>query len=123
MKLNRFIVNSDYTAAKMKGRYTLSLSVPSKYLSDGSTAYRYTSTITVPQGTYFENTTITTSLTSDKYQGNSVGIAPVWDWTGYISVYQSSPTQYTLACTLTGFDYTTPAFTINAVVNLAISPF
>ena len=123
MKLNRFILNSDYTAAKQKGRYTISLSVPSKYLSDGSTAYRYTATVTVPQGTYFENVNITTTLNNENYAGNSAGISPTYDWTAYLSVYQSSPTQYTLACTLNGFDSTTTAFTANAVINLAISPF
>jgi hypothetical protein len=123
MKLNRFIVNSDYTAAKMKGRYTISLSVPSKSIPDGSTAYRYTATVDVPQGTYFENVSISSSLTSGKFAGNSVGIDVNGNWTAYLAVYQSSPTKYTLACTLNGYQATTTAFTANAIIDLAISPF
>ena len=123
MILNNFIVNSDYTAAKQKGRYELSLSVPSVYISDGSTSYRYTSTITVPEGTYFENVNITTSLNNENYASNAVVIQQVWNYAAYISLYQKNATTYELACTLTGFDYTTPAFNIKAVFNLSISPF
>lgn len=123
MKLNRFIINSDYTATKQKGRYQVSLSVPSRSLSDGSTAYRFTNTVTVPSGTYFENVNITTTLNAENYAGNNVAIIPTGNWNAYISVYQSSATQYTIACTLVGFDATTTAFTANAVINLSVSPF
>jgi hypothetical protein len=126
MKLDRFILNSDYTAAKQKGRYTLSLSVPSKYISDGSVSFIYTSTITVPQGAYFENVNITSSLDNENYSGNNVGFSYDYSnksWSAYLSVYQSTPTQYTFACTLNGYNATTTAFTANAVVNLSISPF
>lgn len=123
MKLNNFIVNSDYTANKQKSRYTLSLSVPSVYLSDGSTSYRYTNTITVPSGVYFENTNITTTLNSENYASNSVAIQFGWQWVAYISVYQSASNQYTIACTLSGFESTTTAFTANATINLSLAPF
>lgn len=124
MKLNHFIVNSDYTANKQKGRYTVSLNVPSRSLSDGSTAYRFTNTVTVPEGTYFENVNIATTLNDENYVGNCVAIQPnSWYWTAYVSVYQSSSTQYTIACTLVGFESTTTAFTATATINLSIAPF
>lgn len=123
MKLNNFIVNSDYTANKQKGRYTISLNVPSRTLSDGSTAYRFTNTITVPEGTYFENVSISTTITNENYAGNVVAISPSGMWTAYVSCYRTSATQYTIACTLVGFDSTTTAFTANAVIDLSISPF
>lgn len=123
MKLNHFIVNSDYTANKQKGRYQISLSVPSKYLSDGSTSYRFTNTVTVPEGTYFENVNITTTLNSENYASNAVAIQPSWYWTAYISVYQKNSTTYEIACTLAGFESTTTAFTATATLNLSISPF
>lgn len=124
MKLNNFIINSDYTANKQKGRYTVSLNVPSRTLSDGSTAYRFTNTVTVPEGTYFENVSISTTLNPDEsFCGNNLAVSPTDMWTAYISVYQSSDTQYTIACTLTGFEETTTAFTANAVIDLSVSPF
>ena len=123
MKLNNFIINSDYTANKQKGRYQVSLSVPSKYLSDGSTSYRFTNTVTVPDGTYFENVNITTTLNSENYASNAVIIQSSWYWAAYISVYQKNSTTYEIACTLTGFESTTTAFTATATLNLSISPF
>lgn len=123
MKLNNFIVNSDYTANKQKGRYTISINVPSRTLSDGSTAYRFTNSITVPSGTYFENVSISTSITSEKYAGNVVAVSPTGMWTAYISCYRTSATQYTIAVTLVGFDSVTDAFTADAVIDLSISPF
>lgn len=123
MKLNNFIVNSDYTANKQKGRYTVSLSVPSCELDDGSTSYRFTNTVSVPSGTYFENVNITTTLTSEKYASNSVAIQPSWDWTAYIAVYQLNATTYEIACTLTGFESTTTAFSTTATLDLSVSPF
>ena len=123
MKLNNFIINSDYTANKQKGRYTISLSVPSCELDDGSTSYRFYNRATVPSGTYFDNVSISTTLNSENYASNAVIIQPDWDFAAYISVFQRDSTTYELACTLTGFEYTTPAFTINAIIDLSISPF
>lgn len=123
MKLNHFIINSDYTANKQKGRYPVSLNVPSRTLSDGSTSYRFTNTVTVPEGTYFENVNITTTLNSENYASNAVVIQPSWNYAAYISVYQKDATTYEIACTLTGFESTTTAFTTTATLNLSVSPF
>lgn len=123
MKLNNFIVNSDYTANKQKGRYQVSLNVPSRTLSDGSTSYRFTNTITVPAGTYFENVNITTTLNQENYASNAVIIQPIWNYSAYISVYQKNATTYEIACTLSGFEATTTAFTATATLNLSVSPF
>ena len=123
MKLNHFIINSDYTANKQKGRYTVSLNVPSRTLSDGSTSYRFTNPVTVPEGTYFENVNITTTLNSENYASNAVVIQPSWNYAAYISVYQKDATTYEIACTLTGFESTTTAFTTTATLNLSVSPF
>lgn len=123
MKLNNFIVNSDYTANKQKGRYQVSLNVPSRRLSDGSTSYRFTNSITVPAGTYFENINITTTLNQENYASNAVSIQPDWAYSAYISVYQKNSTTYEIACTLSGFEVATTAFTATATLNLSVSPF
>lgn len=123
-KLSRFIMNSDYTANKQVARRTVSLSVPSKYIDDFSTSYYYTKDITVPSGIYFDSTTIVTSLNNSiRYPSSSVNVTTNGAWVGYISLFQKNATTYTLACTLTGYEVTTPAFTIDATVNLSLPPY
>lgn len=124
VKISNFRKNSDFAAIKKVGRYTMHLSGSAGTRSDG---YQYSTTITVPAGVYIENVTLSTSLTSGSipssfylHQFNSAGAML------FIQVHQNTNTQYRLLATVgTGgaSSVSVPAFTVDAILNLSVSPF
>ena len=126
MKLNRFILNSDYTAEKQKHDFTLSLPSATTSVAGGQSKNR-TVDFTVPSGVYFENVTITTSLTgANSYVGNFLEYEPNDQLsTISFSVGQLNATTYRLTARIMNWDdrshnYT---FSASAKVHLSIAPF
>ena len=124
MKLNRFIINSDYTAEKQKGEYTLNLTVSN--LSIGANNERSQSTsIPIPSGVWFESVLMSSSLVgNDKY----VGPALHWESSDQmidvrIEVYNYGQ-QYTLRARIKNWDETTRtiSFTAQAKIKLSVAP-
>lgn len=126
MKLNRFILNSDYTAEKQKQSFTLTL--PSATTSvGGGQANNRTVDFTVPSGVYFENVIITSSLTgANSYVGNFLEYEPSDQLsTISFSVAQVNPTTYRLTARIMNWDSSTHSYTFSASakVHLSIAPF
>ena len=124
MKLNRFIINSDYTAEKQKGEYTLNLTVSN--LSIGANDERSQSTsIPIPSGVWFESVLMSSSLVgNDKY----VGPALHWESSDQmldvsIEVYNYGQ-QYTLRARIKNWDERTRtiSFTAQAKIKLSVAP-
>lgn len=124
MKLNRFIINSDYTAEKQKGEYTLNLTVSN--LSIGANDERSRSTsIPIPSGVWFESVLMSSSLVgNDKY----VGPALHWESSDqmldvHIEV-DNYGQQYRLRARIKNWDETarTISFTAQAKIKLSVAP-
>lgn len=124
MKLNRFIINSDYTAEKQKGEYTLNLTVSN--LSIGANDERSRSTsIPIPSGVWFEIVLMSSSLVgNDKY----VGPALHWESSDqmldvHIEV-DNYGQQYRLRARIKNWDEVarTISFTAQAKIKLSVAP-
>lgn len=126
MKLNRFLINSDYSAEKQSHSFTITLPSGSLTVAAGGTTRRYVD-ITVPSGVYFENVVWTTSLTgSRRYVGPFLEFEPTsMLYTVVFTVEQTSNTNYRLSGWVTNWDSSshTYTFSASAKVNLSISPF
>lgn len=126
MKLNRFIVNSDYTAEKQQQSFTLTLSNGSITVGGMDAGERHVD-YTVPSGTYFENVTWTTSLTGDdRYVGNFLEYEPSdMMTTTTFTLAKISPTVYRLSAYVMNWDSNpvTLTFSASAKVHLSVSPF
>lgn len=124
MKLNRFIINSDYTAEKQKGEYTLNLTVSNLSIGAYDETIRSTS-IPIPSGVWFESVLMSSSLVgNDKY----VGPALHWESSDqmldvHIEVYNYGQ-QYTLRAHIKNWDETTRtiSFTAQAKIKLSVAP-
>lgn len=124
MKLNRFIINSDYTAEKQKSEYTLNLTVSN--LSIGANDERSRSTsIPIPSGVWFESVLMSSSLVgNDKY----VGPALHWESSDqmldvHIEV-DNYGQQYRLRARIKNWDEVarTISFTAQAKIKLSVAP-
>ena len=124
MKLNRFIINSDYTAEKQKGEYILNLTVSNLSIGAYDETIRSTS-IPIPSGVWFESVLMSSSLVgNDKY----VGPALHWESSDqmldvHIEVYNYGQ-QYTLRAHIKNWDETTRtiSFTAQAKIKLSVAP-
>lgn len=124
MKLNRFIINSDYTAEKQKGEYTLNLNVSNLSIGADNEASRSTS-IPIPSGVWFESVLMSSSLVgNDKY----VGPALHWESSDqmldvHIEV-DNYGQQYRLRARIKNWDETTRtiSFTAQAKIKLSVAP-
>ncbi len=126
MRLNKFLLNSDYTAEKQKLDFTLSLPSATVSVGGGQSSDR-TVDFTVPSGVYFENVNISTSLTgNNSFVGNFLEYEPA-DMMSTISfsVGQLNPTTYRLTARIMNWDSSSHNFTFsaNAKVHLSIAPF
>lgn len=126
MKLNRFIVNSDYTAEKQKLDFTLTLPSSSITVSGGGMGTRYVD-YTVPAGVYFENVLWQTSLTgASRYSGPFLEFEPS-DQLSVITftVDQRTPTTYRLTATVANWDTSSHSYSFSATakVHLSVAPF
>lgn len=126
MKLNRFIINSDYTAEKQKGEYTLNLTVSNLSIGANNEASRSTS-VPIPSGVWFESVLMSSSLVgNDKY----VGPALHWESSDqmldvHIAVYKDREYgHYTLRAHVKNWDERTRtiSFTAQAKVKLSVAP-
>jgi hypothetical protein len=124
MKLNRFIINSDYTAEKQKGEYILNLTVSNLSIGANNETIRSTS-IPIPSGVWFESVLMSSSLVgNDKY----VGPALHWESSDqmldvHIEVYNYGQ-QYTLRASIKNWDEValTISFTAQAKIKLSVAP-
>lgn len=124
MKLNRFIINSDYTAEKQKGEYTLNLNVSNLSIGADNEASRSTS-IPIPSGVWFESVLMSSSLVgNDKY----VGPAIHWESSDqmldvHIEV-DNYGQQYRLRARIKNWDERarTISFTAQAKIKLSVAP-
>jgi hypothetical protein len=124
MKLNRFIINSDYTAEKQNGEYTLNLTVSNLSIGANDETARSTS-IPIPSGVWFESVLMSSSLVgNDKY----VGPALHWESSDqmldvHIEVYNYGQ-QYTLRAHIKNWDEVarTISFTAQAKIKLSVAP-
>lgn len=124
MKLNRFIINSDYTAEKQKGEYTLNLNVSNLSIGADNEASRSTS-IPIPSGVWFESVLMSSSLVgNDKY----VGPALHWESSDqmldiHIELYNYGE-QYRLRARIKNWDERTRtiSFTAQAKIKLSVAP-
>lgn len=124
MKLNRFIINSDYTAEKQKGEYTLNLTVSNLSIGANNETSRSTS-IPIPSGVWFESVLMSSSLVgNDKY----VGPALHWESSDqmldvHIEV-DNYGQQYRLRARIKNWDERTRtiSFTAQAKIKLSVAP-
>ena len=127
MKLNRFIVNSDYTAEKQSNSFTITLNNTTFSVAAGQIGTRSVD-YTVPSGIYFENVTwqSTNQTGSIKYAGNFLGFVPT-DQMSDISytIAQVDNATYRLTATVANWDTSSHSYTVgaSAKVHLSISPF
>lgn len=124
MKLNRFIINSDYTAEKQKNEYTLNLTVSNLSIGANNETSRSTS-IPIPSGVWFESVLMSSSLVgNDKY----VGPALHWESSDqmldvHIEV-DNYGQQYRLRARIKNWDERTRtiSFTAQAKIKLSVAP-
>lgn len=123
--ISNYIKNSDFTTQKQTGDFTMTLAIPAGTYDYGHTI---STTTNVTAGVYFENITISTTLSpGEYYPTNYVVLMENQDSYIYVAVYQSATGQYKLQATLMGSggtaQVTTGGLTVTAKVHLSISPF
>lgn len=127
MKLNNFLVNSDYTAEKQTYEFEIKLSDTSVSVGGGGNTTR-TVDVTVPSGIYFENVTWinTKQIGSTHYVGNFLEYEPS-DQLSTITytVAQINNTTYRLSARIMNWDSSSHSYTVGATakVHLSVSPF